>query len=443
MIISLMALILGTQNVSANDLMCATTTRQLDVRIPCVNVNDELYEVELSHYQIDSEENGQLNTWYVTSTKEISFNEFSENLLCATSTSQGIVSIPCVIVNDELFQVELSHYQIDSEENGQLNTWYVSSSDKVEEDTDKIEENIRLISAHFSDTNHLLILVGDKETVTDDMSCSSHDQELVAQMFASGYPHIIHLTPKEGLAKGASNAQYMDAPENIKTAINYVNNFSSLPGAVADNAPLWAFNFVDESKGIFNGACQDLGVHHLGLLEDGKGELAFDQSNMNKAGYGLETWNTLPIFANTPTCAEGGDCVVGDIGPGQGLVFLISGELRYEMAPNTWSGTNDRGFSICERDGCFWDSGQKNAAAYTGGDLGDWVVPSIPMLKAMFKLPLDTIQAQNYRFSGCIYGRYWASPQKTKNYANYVWYNGYEDYGMKGNNECVRAVRSF
>ena len=74
-----MALILGTQNVSANDLMCATTTRQLDVRIPCVNVNDELYEVELSHYQIDSEENGQLNTWYVTSTKEISFNEFSEN----------------------------------------------------------------------------------------------------------------------------------------------------------------------------------------------------------------------------------------------------------------------------------------------------------------------------------------------------------------------------
>ena len=90
MIISLMALILGTQNVSANDLMCATTTRQLDVRIPCVNVNDELYEVELSHYQIDSEENGQLNTWYVTSTKEISFNEFSENLLCATSTSQGI-----------------------------------------------------------------------------------------------------------------------------------------------------------------------------------------------------------------------------------------------------------------------------------------------------------------------------------------------------------------
>lgn len=61
---------------------------------------------------------------------------------------------------------------------------------------DEIEENIGLISAHFSDTDHLLILVGDKEPLVDDMSCSSHDQDLVAQMFASGDPRFIHQSIK-------------------------------------------------------------------------------------------------------------------------------------------------------------------------------------------------------------------------------------------------------
>ena len=61
---------------------------------------------------------------------------------------------------------------------------------------DEIEENVGLISAHFSDTDHLLILVGDKETLVDDMSCSSHDQDLVAQMFASGDPRFIHQSIK-------------------------------------------------------------------------------------------------------------------------------------------------------------------------------------------------------------------------------------------------------
>jgi hypothetical protein len=41
-----------------------------------------------------------------------------------------------------------------------------------------------------------LILVGDKETLVDDMSCSSHDQDLVAQMFASGDPRFIHQSIK-------------------------------------------------------------------------------------------------------------------------------------------------------------------------------------------------------------------------------------------------------
>ena len=120
-----------------------------------------------------------------------------------------------------------------------------------DEEQAKIDENIGLISAHFSDPDHLLILVGDKETLVNDMSCSSHDQDIVAQMFASGEPHFIHLAPEEGLTEGANNGKYIEAPANIKTAIDYVNQYSSHLGAVDDDDASWAFNFVDESEGIF------------------------------------------------------------------------------------------------------------------------------------------------------------------------------------------------
>jgi hypothetical protein len=38
------------------------------------------------------------------------------------------------------------------------------------------------------------------------------------------------------------------------------------------------------------------------------------------------------------SCATGGTYAVGDIGPGCGLVFLISGGKTYEMAPKNWNG---------------------------------------------------------------------------------------------------------
>ena len=163
-----------------------------------------------------------------------------------------------------------------------------------------IDENIAMISAYFEDSDHLLILVGDKETLVDDMSCTSHDQELVAKMFASGIPRFIHLVPKGGLVEGADNRAYIEAPANIKAAIDYVNQFSSHPDAVQDNNGHfpWKFNFSDESREIYNGICQDLGVHHLGLLEDGKGHLADSVLSMNEVGYGERTWNGLPIFGS-------------------------------------------------------------------------------------------------------------------------------------------------
>ena len=54
---------------------------------------------------------------------------------------------------------------------------------------------------------------------------------------------------------------------------------------------------------------------------------------------------------------------LGDIGPGGGLVFLISGGLRYEMAPKTWSGGSSDSSQIWTTTAAFcYASGSSTAA---------------------------------------------------------------------------------
>lgn len=110
---------------------------------------------------------------------------------------------------------------------------------------------------------------------------------------------------------------------------------------------------------------------------------------------------------------------LGDIGPGGGLVFLISGGLTYEMAPNTWSGgSSDPGSAWCNTStllsgafgtaigdgaqntalmvaGCSSGAGQL-AASYNGGGFTDWFLPSKDELNAM-----------------CNYARTWAGAPST------------------------------
>jgi Protein of unknown function (DUF1566) len=51
------------------------------------------------------------------------------------------------------------------------------------------------------------------------------------------------------------------------------------------------------------------------------------------------TWAQTPAASSeSGACETGGPYAVGSTGPGCGLVFLISGGLTYEMAPNTWGG---------------------------------------------------------------------------------------------------------
>ena len=196
------------------------------------------------------------------------------------------------------------------------------------------------------------------------------------------------------------------------------------------------------------------------------------------------TWAKTPIPASS---SSGGGALtyrVGDIGPGGGLVFLISGGLTYEMAPNTWSGSSSddtptlswcgNTFSnISGAVGTAVGTGSANTAAiaasvrcssnaaaavraYTGGGLMDWFLPSKDELNAMCNysrnpgtVPTGACTgAQDGTFAAGTYGfvsdLYWSSSQ-----SGFVsaWYQGLDLWGQasgsKGNSLRVRPVRAF
>ena len=143
------------------------------------------------------------------------------------------------------------------------------------------------------------------------------------------------------------------------------------------------------------------------------------------------------------TCAEGGACVVGDVGPGGGLVFYNAGSRQdwgqyIEMAPKDWHVDCDSKF----RPRCSWSDGLSAAASYRGGDLADWVVPSRPVLAAMYSFKSSITDESPYYLDTWL--RY-SSEQRNKDAA---WCQ-YFDTGKKvdcGKAEAmatVRVVRSF
>jgi len=174
----------------------------------------------------------------------------------------------------------------------------------TDEEQAMITEKLAMITEYYAEKEPdlFLILVGNKEKLVDDMSCNSHDQAVVEQMLWVGNPTFLHLAPKEAIAEGALNQKYADAPDNIKEAIDFVNQFSSNVGALSDDVETGriAFNFTNEELGIVNGECQDLGVHQLGLFTK-ETEVV---TAMNNAGYGVATWNGLPVYADS-NCKNG------------------------------------------------------------------------------------------------------------------------------------------
>jgi Protein of unknown function (DUF1566) len=165
-------------------------------------------------------------------------------------------------------------------------------------------------------------------------------------------------------------------------------------------------------------------------------------------------------------CANGGSCVVGDIGPGRGRVFYAARTKqpwgRYlEAAPRTWfSGEGDPNLTWCSDvvtsipgtqatglgagrantaamlTGCTTDAAVA-ASSYRGGGKTDWYLPSKDELRQLF--------VRKSKVGDFIFHGYWSSSESGPDQA---WIQDfYADYTPatteKGYANYVRPVRAF
>ena len=181
------------------------------------------------------------------------------------------------------------------------------------------------------------------------------------------------------------------------------------------------------------------------------------------------TWARSPLVegSSDASCDVRLTYSVGDIGPGCGLVFLISGGKTYEMAPKTWTGASDPAVNWCNnvsldvlgavdtaigtgatntaamKAAC--TSGAANSAtAYSGSGFTDWFLPSKDELNAMYTYSrVSGFDTLTYGFGSDIY---WSSSQFNETVA---WAQGFDDgtlYNPSKSdavNQRVRPIRSF
>ena len=177
----------------------------------------------------------------------------------------------------------------------------------------------------------------------------------------------------------------------------------------------------------------------------------------------------------TLTCAQGGTCIVGNTGPGGGIVFYVqtatvAAPWRYlEAAPNTWSGgVSDPIIPWCSNTSAFvgaltsGSSGTSNtltaigtgfsntkmmlgsctfgaanmAASYNGGGKSDWFLPSKDELNAL-NIEVATV-------GGFSTWMYWSSSEAS---ADSAWYQNYPGGSQSGGSKTysinVRPIREF
>jgi hypothetical protein len=175
-------------------------------------------------------------------------------------------------------------------------------------------------------------------------------------------------------------------------------------------------------------------------------------------------WNgaTLTVALNVGAlCADGGECRLGDIGPGGGRIFLLptsTGNTTnkfFEAAatdlPNAMAWCDDTTTSITGANGYGYGTGETNttaidtlctsgaaqgAADYTNNGLSDWYLPSLDELTAM-------LNARN-SIGGFTTASYWSSSEENGEFAKRL---GFPDGGMSGHVKGqlfqVRPIRSF
>ena len=176
------------------------------------------------------------------------------------------------------------------------------------------------------------------------------------------------------------------------------------------------------------------------------------------------TWARTPASSGS-SGSSAPSYALGDIGPGGGLVFLISGGLTYEMARKTWSGgaadpttawCNVTGTDITGAEGTAVGTGSANttdmlaactsgaavsARAYPGGGQSDWFLPSKDLLTAMYDYKGSIVDTAKYGFGSTSY---WTSSEDP---ASWGWSQDFSNGSQVGLRKdltaSVRPVRAF
>jgi hypothetical protein len=175
-------------------------------------------------------------------------------------------------------------------------------------------------------------------------------------------------------------------------------------------------------------------------------------------------------WARTPDSGDSGGSTprtyaLGDIGPGGGLVFLISGGLTYEMASKSWGANETTYIFWCDNGsssvstGLGVGTGSANttamlalpcisgagvsARAYNGGGFTDWFLPSQDELNQMWLYSqISGFNSAQFGFAGV---RYWSSSEPDNSSA---YFQNFAD-GVQGSEGkfgvplYIRPVRAF
>ena len=180
---------------------------------------------------------------------------------------------------------------------------------------DEIREYFTEKYPEFMD-EHMMILVGDEETIAEDLHGSA-DLEAAKDRHADSHTHHkakaelvrdkflhLHAITDKLRSKGATNAKYQALVEDMEAGdtesarilglVNMVNYHSSQDGCRPDSNLYQYFNISKPEMGYFNGLNAHVGRHRMGFLKH-----AEVRDTLRSEEYGLETWYGLEVYCNT------------------------------------------------------------------------------------------------------------------------------------------------